>query len=82
MHERNLRGKKRILANETLRAVDRIDKPQVFGIVLRTACFLAVKAVLRESARESILRMACSHSTSAWVTGVMSALVVTVKLPA
>jgi hypothetical protein len=49
MHERDLRREKRILAHECLRAVDRIDQPQILRIDRALPGFLAVKSMRREA---------------------------------
>ena len=45
VHQGDLRGKHRILANKGLRAVDGIHYPQEFRILAMQSCFLAVKAM-------------------------------------
>ena len=48
VHERYLGREKRILPNESLGAVYRINEPEVLRIFLRAAGFLPVESMVRE----------------------------------
>ncbi len=54
VHERDLGRKERVLAHKSLRAVDRIDQPQVVGILTRAAGFLAKKSVFGELLKDDL----------------------------
>ena len=49
VHQGNLRREKRVLANETLGAVDRIDEPQIVAVGSGRASLLAIEAMLGTS---------------------------------
>ncbi len=54
VHQRDLRGEERVLADEALGAVDRVDEPQVIGILLRPTGLFTVEPVVRKLGEDDL----------------------------